>query len=168
MEKISRVFDLLAYNKQHFNSEDALAAKANNIWKKYSAENFINIVDEVSRGLLQKGIKKDDKVAIMSENRPEWNFCDFGIMQIGATQVPMYPTLAENDIKFILQDAEVKVIFVSSQDLYQKVKTIKDASDLIFEIYTFDKLAGLPHWSEITDLGKQASDLDLEIHKDSI
>lgn len=168
MKNITRVFDLLQYNKEHFNSEDALAAKIGGIWEKYSASAFINIVDEVSRGLLQKGIKKGDKVAIMSENRPEWNFCDFGIMQIGATQVPMYPTLAENDIRFIIQDAEVKVVFVSSLELYNKINSVKEALNLETSIYTFDKHDTLPHWSAITELGKQNTAVDLNVYRDAI
>lgn len=168
MENITRVFDLLPYNKQHFNSDDALSAKSGGVWEKFSASNFIDIVDDVSRGLLQKGIKKDDKVAIMSENRPEWNFCDFGIMQIGATQVPMYPTLAENDIRFIIQDAEVKIVFVSSLELYNKINSLKDSLGLDLSIYTFDKHDTLPHWSAITELGKQNTSVDLNVYRDAI
>ena len=122
MENVKRVFDLLDYNKHGHNSQDILAAKVNGDWVKYSIDDFIRISENVSRGLISKGIKKNDKVAIMSENRPEWNFCDFGIMQMGATQVPMYPTLAENDIKFILGNADVKLIFVSTKELYEKIK----------------------------------------------
>jgi long-chain acyl-CoA synthetase len=168
METIKRVFDLLNYNKQKHNSQDILAAKISGEWVKYSIEDFIEISDNVSRGLVQKGIKKNDKVAIMSENRPEWNFCDFGIMQIGATQVPMYPTLAESDIKFILGDAEVKIVFVSTKDLYDKLDKIIKEVGLDIEIFTFDKVEGLSHWFEITDLGKQESTIDLALYRNDI
>jgi long-chain acyl-CoA synthetase len=168
MEAISRVFDLLKYNKQTFNCQDILATKVNGQWKKYSSSDFINISEEVSRGLIKKGIGKDDKVAIMSENRPEWNFCDFGIMQIGATQVPMYPTLAEADIKFILIDAEVKIVFVSSEELYQKVLKVKNEAGLQTDIYTFNTVTGAPNWLEIVSLGKENQDIDLEPYKQQI
>lgn len=168
MEAISRVFDLLKYNKQNFNCQDILATKVNGQWKKYSSSDFINISEEVSRGLIKKGISKDDKVAIMSENRPEWNFCDFGIMQIGATQVPMYPTLAEADIKFILIDAEVKIVFVSSEELYQKVQKVKNEAGLQTDIYTFNTVSGAPNWLEIVSLGKENQDIDLEPYKQQI
>jgi long-chain acyl-CoA synthetase len=168
MENLSRVFDLLVYNKENYNREDTLAAKENGVWVKYSNAQFIEAANNVSRGLLKMNIQKNDKVAIMSENRPEWNFCDFGIMQIGATQVPLYPTLAEADIKFILNDAEIKVIFVSSLNLYEKINAVKDSSNLDLKIYTFDKSEGLPHWSEVVNLGKENADIDLEIHKNSI
>lgn len=168
METINRVFDLLEFNKQKHNSSDILAAKIKGEWVKYSVDDFINISEGVSRGLIKQGIQKNDKVAIMSENRPEWNFCDFGIMQIGATQVPMYPTLAENDIKFILGDAEIKVVFVSSKELHDKISAIIKDCGLEIRIYTFDKVSGVSHWSEITDLGKQNSAINLSDYKKNI
>lgn len=168
MEQVKRVFDILSYSKKHYNSSDVLAAKVNGEWVKYSSSDFITMADNVSRGLIQKGIKKDDKVAIMSENRPEWNFCDFGIMQTGAAQVPMYPTLAENDIEFIVKDAEIKLIFVSTGELYEKLKRITTTSGLDVMLYTFDKVEGVNHWSEITEAGKQAQDINLDEHKSKI
>lgn len=168
METVNRVFDLLQYNKQKHNSSDILATKINGDWVKYSIDDFINMSENVSRGLIKRGIQKNDKIAIMSENRPEWNFCDFGIMQIGATQVPMYPTLAENDIKFILGDAEVKIVFVSSKELYDKISNIINQCGLEISIFTFDKISGVAHWSEITDLGKQNSDINLSDYKKNI
>ena len=168
MTTISRVFDLLAHNKMQHDSVDALASKVNGEWVKCSSNDFINIVDEVSRGLLHLGIKKDDKVAVMSPNRPEWNFCDFGIMQIGAAQVPMYPTLAANDIKFILTDAAVKICFVSDKALYEKVNKVKEELSLELSIYTFDEIEGLPYWKLVVELGQQNPQIDLEIIKKQI
>ncbi|MBK0382944.1 long-chain fatty acid--CoA ligase [Pedobacter sp. SD-b] len=168
MEKISRVFDLLTYHKAHFDADDILATKVNSNWIKYSIDQFIDNANYISKGLIALGIKKDDKVAIMSENRPEWNFCDFGIMQIGATQVPMYPTLAENDIKFILNDAEIKIIFVSTKEIYDKINTVKESSAIPISIYTFDKINDLAHWEEVKNLGKKNSDIDLEPYKSQI
>ncbi|MFC5283793.1 AMP-dependent synthetase/ligase [Pedobacter alpinus] len=168
MAAVNRVFDLLSYNKSNFNNQDILASKVAGKWEKHSIDDFIAYADDISRGLLKLGICKDDKVAVMSPNRPEWNFCDFGIMQIGAAQVPMYPTLAEGDIKFILKNAEVKIVFVSDEVLYRKVETIKNTEQLELAIYTFDKVAGLPHWTEVQLLGKENSSVDLEPHKDAI
>lgn len=168
MGTVSRVFDLLDYNKSNYNSQDILASKVAGNWKTHSIDNFIIYADEISRGLLKMGIQKDDKVAVMSPNRPEWNFCDFGIMQIGAAQVPMYPTLAAADIKFILKDAEVKIIFVSDEALYHKVESIKTQEQLDLAIYTFEKVKGLPHWTEVQLLGRENATLDLEPHKQAI
>lgn len=166
MKDITRVFDLLEYNKSCIKN-DIVAGKKNGEWTKYGTIEFIELVDCVSRGLLTSGIQRGDKVAIMSPNRPEWNICDFGIMQIGATQVPMYPTLAEHDIQFILQDAEVKIIFVSDQALADKLSVIKKNVNPGLRIYTFDHVGGESHWLEIVNSGKNDS-TDLEYHKSGI
>lgn len=168
MEAISRVFDLLKFNKEKYNSQDVLASKVKGNWEKHSIDSFIGYADDISRGLLKIGIKKDDKVAIMSPNRPEWNFCDFGIMQIGAAQVPMYPTLSEKDIDFIIKDAEIKLIFVSDGLLFEKIEKVKKELNLELAIYTFDEVERAPHWTEIQKLGRENSSLDLEPHKSAI
>ena len=83
MADITRVFDLLGYSLENYRKSDMVAAKHDGRWVKYSTESFVGQVNMLSLGLIAKGIKKDDKVAIMSSNRPEWNICDFGIIQIG-------------------------------------------------------------------------------------
>ena len=165
---ITRVFDLLPYNLQHFAKADMLGYKQSGQWAKYATQTVIDTINEVSYGLLALGIKKDDKIAIMSANRPEWNFCDFGIMQIGATQVPMYPTLSDTDIEFILKDAEVKIIFVSDKDIYHKIETLKTKTGLALDIYTFDEVSGAKHWQEITRLGKQHHEPNLDAFKNAV
>ncbi len=168
MTEVTRVFDLLKLSLEKFNKVDIVAAKRGGVWIKYSTEHFISEVDALSRGLIAKGIKKDDKVAIMSPNRPEWNICDFGIMQIGATQVPMYPTLAENDIKFIAKDADIRIVFVSDKALYDKLNTVKTRDGATFEIFTFDEISGVANWKEVLDLGKENPGIDLETYRKEI
>ncbi len=168
MVEITRVFDLLQYSLEMHPQEDMVAAKQNGIWNKYSTEKFVAQVNSVSLGLIASGIKKDDKIAIMSPNRPEWNICDFGIMQIGATQVPMYPTLAENDIKFILKDADVKIVFVSELALYEKLNNVRKTDGLDFKIFSFDSIEGVPHLKELIETGEGAEPVDLQVYRDRI
>ena len=168
MAEITRVFDLLQYSLENHPQEDMVAAKQNGTWNKYSTEKFVAQVNSVSLGLIASGIKKDDKVAIMSPNRPEWNICDFGIMQIGATQVPMYPTLSENDIKFILRDADVKIVFVSELALYEKLNNVRKTDGLDFKIFSFDSIEGVPHLQELIEIGERAEPVDLQIYRDRI
>ena len=165
---ITRVFDLLPYNLEKFPKADMLAHKESGAWSKYETRQVIDTINNVSYGLLSLGIKKDDKVAIMSPNRPEWNFCDFGIMQIGATQVPMYPTLADADIEYILKDAGIKLIFVSDKDICTKISSVKTKANLELEIYTYDKVAGVKHWSEIVESGKANQQPDLDAYRASV
>jgi long-chain acyl-CoA synthetase len=166
MESITRIFDLLPYNKNHFNKEDIVASKVEGKWKPYTAEEFITAVDNLSRGLIASGIKKDDKVALMCSNRPEWNICDFGIAQTGAVSVPMYPTLAENDIKFILKDAGIKIIFTAEKVIYDKLKNIIEGSDIV--VYTFEKIRGAKHWLELIEAGEKNAAIDLEDYKSKV
>ncbi len=168
MAEITRVFDLLKLSLEKFNKEDIVASKKNGVWVRYSTGQFVNEVDAVSRGLIAKGIKKGDKVAIMSPNRPEWNICDFAIMQIGATQVPMYPTLAENDIKFIAKDADIRIVFVSDKTLYEKLNTVKMRDGGAFEIYTFDEVPETANWKELLASGENNASIDLETYRKEI
>jgi long-chain acyl-CoA synthetase len=168
MAEITRVFDLLQLSVEKYQKDDMVAAKHNGHWEKYSTERFVGLVNAVSSGLIASGIKKDDKIAIMSPNRPEWNICDFGIMQIGATQVPMYPTLAENDIKFILRDAEVKIVFVSDLLLYEKLNNVREKEGLDLKIFSFDKIEGVPYWMELSEIADRSEPIDLQIYRDRI
>ena len=154
--EVTRLFDLIErYQERYGDKKDALCAKINGEWKKYSAAEFFAQVDLVSNGLLALGLQKGDKIATLSNNRPEWNFLDLGMMQAGGIHVPVYPTIAETDLQFILQDAEVKYIVVSSEELYNKVTTASQGNTTIKGIFCFDAIPGKRHWSEITDLGKQ-------------
>lgn len=152
---VTRLFDLSdRYRELYADKPDALAGKVNGEWIKYSTRSFLENVDLVSYGLLAMGLKKGDKIATLSNNRPEWNFVDLGMMQAGGIHVPIYPTISAADLKFILTDAEVKYIFVSSQDLWDKVEAVAKELPGIQGIFTFDRIPGKPHWSEITEKGK--------------
>ncbi|MFH1322150.1 MAG: AMP-dependent synthetase/ligase [Bacteroidota bacterium] len=152
--EVKRLFDIPYYQLEKFPKEDSLAAKVDGKWIKHSTQEFIDNANLVSMGLLKLGIKPGDKIAMVSNNRPEWNMMDIGILQIGAVDVPVYSTITEDDYKFIFNHAEVKLCFVSDEELLQKVRNIKDEIPTLEEIYTFDKIEGAKHWTEITGLGK--------------
>lgn len=160
---VTRVFDLLKYNLDKFPKEEFISGKINGEWKKYSTQKFSDTVDQLSKGLISLGIGKASKVAVMSPNRPEWNITDFAITQIGAYQVPLYPTLAELDIKFILTNAEVSVIFLADEALYQKVKPVCEQVNPAIKLYTFNQVDGAANWQELIDAGTATGDsIDLE------
>lgn len=166
---VNRIFDILPRQKKLFPKEDAICGKVNNEWIKYSTVDFIKAANEVSLGLMAMGFGKDDKIATISNNRPEWNMVDMGILQIGAVQVAIYPTISENDYHFILNDAQVKMVIVSDADLFSKIENIRQGVPTIQHVLTFDKIEGKTHWSSITDLGKSHMDLvKLEAIKNSI
>src|SRR2546421_119636 len=122
---LTRIFDIPQKQKNDFPKSDSLSGKENNVWKSYSTDDLISNMNDVSFGLLALGLKRDDKAALISNNRPEWNFLDFGMLQIGVINVPLYLTLSESEFKFILNDAEVKYVFVSDENLFQKIQNIR-------------------------------------------
>jgi long-chain acyl-CoA synthetase len=151
----TRVFDLLPRLKEKFNKPDILASKENGKWVPISTQEFLNNVDQLSYGLLATGIGKGDKVAILANNRPEWHFADYACQQIAAVTVPVYPTISDHDLKFILNDSEIKLIFVSSADLYTKVKAFAAEIPSVNFIFTFNRIDGAPHWTELKKRGEK-------------
>ena len=152
---ITRIFDILPQLLEKYNKPNALALKENGKWKLYSSQEFIDNVNHLSYGLYNLGLGREDKIAIIANNRPEWNFADFAIQQVGAVSVPIYPTISEHDLTFILNDAKIKYVFVSSNDLYKKVKAVASSVPSIKGIYTFNTIEGAQHWSELVNDGKQ-------------
>ncbi len=152
---VTRVFDIIPQLLEKYNKPNALAAKENGKWVTYSTQKFADNVTNLSYGIYNLGLNREDKIAIIANNRPEWNFADFAIQQAGGVSVPIYPTISEGDLSFIIGDAQIKYIFVSSNDLFKKVKAVVANSQTVKEIYTFDKVDGAKHWTELLDEGKR-------------
>lgn len=166
---VTRVFDIIPQLLAKYNKPNALAAKENGKWVTYSTQQFADNVNNLSYGLVGLGVQRDDKIALISNNRPEWNFADYAVQQAGAITVPIYPTISESDLNFILNDAQVKYIFVSSAELYTKVKAIAAKAPSVKEIYTFNKVEGAKHWSELLEAGrKNPKAAEIEAVKNSI
>ncbi len=164
----SRLFDLPHYMLEKFPKEDMLAGKINGNWKKYSTQEVIDTVNQLSAGLQKYGIQKEDKVALISGNRPEWNFIDLALLQIGAVNVPIYPTITEEDYKFIFNNAEIKLCFVSNNDLLGKVSAIKSSVPSLQEIYTIDEIPGAKNWKEVFNMGEGFDPATVEAAKASV
>ncbi len=153
--EVTRIFDILPQLLEKYNKPTALAAKEKGKWVSYSTSYFVDVVNKLSYGLYNLGIERGDKIVIMANNRPEWNFVDFSIQQCGAVSVPIYPTISEHDLTFILNDAQVKCIFVSSADLYKKIKAIINSTSSQIVIYTFNQITDAKHWSELVVDGEK-------------
>lgn len=157
--EVTRLFDLLPYYKEKFHFKpDALAGKENGQWVKYSIDDYISAADNISAGLLSLGVGKGDRIATISNNRPEWNFLDMGILQIGAIHVPIYPTISEADYKFILNHAEIKYVFISGKDILRKIEHILPEVPSLEGLYTFNPIEGHKNLEELIDLGRKNSD----------
>ena len=166
--ELKRLFDIPYYQKEKYPKSDALNVKENGKWRAYSIDECIENINRVSRAFIASGINKDDKISIISNNRPEWNFVDFGAMQAGVVNVPVYPTITEADYIFIFNDAEVKMVFVSSEELYQKVQNIKSQVPTLKEVFTFNTVTGAKHFSEFLERGNNSHDAELKSRMDSI
>jgi len=153
--EILRIFDLLPYYKNKFKPKnDALAGKEDGKWIKYSIDQYIEAANSISYAFLKLGVKKGDKIATITLNRPEWNFLDMGILQTGAIHVPIYPTISESDYKYILKHAEVKFVFISGKELLVKIKHILPEIPSLEGVYTFKHIDEVKHLDELTELGR--------------
>ncbi|MFC3416506.1 AMP-dependent synthetase/ligase [Algoriphagus hitonicola] len=161
---INRLFDLIPYQLSKFDKSVALSRKEAGEWKSYSSRQFKEIVDNLSLAFLAQGILPWEKVAIISENRPEWNFVDIALQQIGAISVPMYPTITSDDYAYIFDHAEVKMIFVGDQTIYEKAADV--AGDR--KIYSFDQLEGVEHWTSLLEQGANGDLAVLEASKEKV
>lgn len=154
--KETRLFDILKlYISKYPDQDVALAKKENGRWVNYSIQKYIEITDYLSYALIELGIKKNDKVAIISNNRPEWNMLDMAIMQVGAITVPIYPTISKEDYRYIINDCGVKLIILEGASILQKIESIKDETPELKYIYTFFNKEPYPHFNDLVELGRQ-------------
>ena len=162
--EIKRLFDCIEYQLSTSPKDDMLVAKVKGVWKPYSTKEVQQTVNALSAGLLKLGVSGNDmtaegadKIGIISNNRPEWVFTDMAVQQTGAILVPVYPTTNPMELEFVLKDAAVKFMFVSSEDLLQKVKSLQERLPSLQHIYTFDEIEGADHWTKVTALADEQS-----------
>ena len=170
MNTIKRLFDFPYYQLSQKNLRNSLVTKQGGTWVETSTEEYINKANQISRGLLRLGVKPNDKIAIISSNnRTEWNITDIGILQTGAQDVPVYPTISQEDYEYVLNHSEAKYVFVSDQEVYKKVMNIKNNVPSLIEVYSYNDIANCKSWNEILELGKDDSNQNtLETIKQSI
>lgn len=164
MNEIKRLFDFPYYQLENHPLEEALATKYDGKWKTISTQQYIDQANKISRGLLRLGVKPNEKIAVIStNNRSEWNIMDIGILQIGAQNVPIYPTISEDDYEYILNHSGATYCFVSDKEVLEKVNSIKGTTELK-GIYSFDEITGCQNWKEILNSGEDKENQD-EVEK---
>jgi long-chain acyl-CoA synthetase len=162
-----RLFDAVGFQLDKFPKSDMLNSKSNGNWTHHNTAEVQQIANRFSAGLLQLGVSgKDfsaegsDKIAILSNNRPEWLFADFAVQQIGAILTPIYPTTNPLELEFILNDAQVKYVFVSDAALFEKVSSVKEKVPSLINIYSFEEVAGADNYKQVLDMAN-----DNALHK---
>jgi len=157
MTEVTRIFDFPYYQLESYNLEKALTTKYNGEWKSLSSQEYINQANAISRGLLKLGVKANDKIAVISStNRTEWNVVDIGVLQIGAQNVPIYPTISKEDYDYILNHSEASYCFVSDESVLEKLNQIKNQTKLK-GIYSFDDINDQNNWTDVLKLGEDES-----------
>lgn len=171
----TRLFDCLDWQLEKFPKEDMFATKENGIWRKYSTAEIKQLVDSLSMGLLHAGvgyqdgsIEGRDKIAILSNNRPEWMILDLAVQQTGAVLTPIYPTISVMELEFILNDAAVKLVFVSDQELYNKVQSIRDKTPSVQAVYAFNDIQEALHWKDLLHSGTEENLNQLRVSKERV
>ncbi len=159
MINITRLFDFPYYQQEKYTSiPDALVTKQNGEWIKTSTEEYIANANAISRALVQLGVQKNDKIAIIStNNRTEWNVMDIGVLQTGAQTVPIYPTIAEDDYEYILNHSESIYCFVSDAEVLRKLLLVQKNVPTLKGIYSFNEIEGCTNWKELLVLGQDIS-----------
>lgn len=165
MTNISRLFDFLYYQLEKFPLEDSLVTKYGDKWVKTSTQEFISKANALSRGLLRLGVQPNDKIAVISlNNRTEWNIIDIGVLQIAAQNVPIYPTISQEDYEYVLNHSESTYCFVSCNEVLEKVNAIKKNVPTLKEVYSFDEIDSCQNWNVVLKLGEDESNQE-EVEK---
>ncbi|WP_339752245.1 long-chain fatty acid--CoA ligase [uncultured Winogradskyella sp.] len=161
MTEITRLFDFPYYQHETYNLEKAFTTKYDGKWKSTSTKEYIDLANTISRGLLKLGVQPNDKIAVISTtNRTEWNIVDIGILQIGAQNVPIYPTICKEDYEYILNHSEAIYCFASDKEIIEKLNNIKENTKLK-AVFTFDDVAEEKSWKEVLVLGEAKNNQDV-------
>ncbi len=170
MQKVTRLFDIANYQLDNFPLEKSFVSKYNGEWVVTSSRDYLRKANTISRALVKMDVQPNDKIAVISmTNRTEWNIMDIGILQVGAQNVPIYPTISEEDYAYILNHSESKYCFVSCTEVLEKVNSVKKDVPSLKGIYSFDELKGCAHWTELLELGEDtAYQEEVEFRKDAV
>lgn len=170
MIDVTRLFDFPYYQLETNPLTNALNTKRNGVWEGTSTQEYIDKANTISRGLLRLGVQPNDKIAVISlTNRTEWHICDIGILQTGAQNVPMYPTISAEDYAYVLNHSGSTYAFVSCTEVYEKITAIKDQVPSLKKIYSFDQLGSCTNWQEVLDLGADTSNQEeVEARKEAV
>ncbi|HPN18094.1 MAG TPA: long-chain fatty acid--CoA ligase [Chitinophagales bacterium] len=161
----TRIFDIIEHQLNVCPLDKCLSRREDKkTWTSCSTQEFISTAHKLSQGLLQLGLQKGDKIAIISTtNRPEWHFTDLACMQIGVVDIPVYPTISSKEYEFIFNHAEVKYIFVSDKLMFRKISQILPNVPSLKEVYSFDEVENVKHWKELLTDNQEISKLVSDI-----
>lgn len=154
---VETICQIFINSDKSYAKEDFMRYKAHGRYKPVSMEEFGQKVRHFALGLKALGFGAGDKLIILSENRPEWVMTDVATLCLGGISVPIYTTLSPEQIKYIINDSDAKVVVCSNKELWDKIRAIKNELPLVSQFITFlgDAPQGVKTFDEILELGKQ-------------
>lgn len=151
MKEIKRLFDIPYFQQEKYPNSRMFSTKRNGEWDALSTNEFLDKVNNVSKGLIKLGVQAGDRIGIVSSNRYEWNMMDIAIQQVGAYVVPVYPNISINDYRYIFKDAGISVCFIGNEELFNNLKGIQPELPDLKLMYCLDKVNDIPFWEEMID-----------------
>ncbi len=151
MREIKRLFDIPYFQQEKYPNAKMFSTKTDGKWESLSTDEFLEKVNNVSRGLIKQGVQPGDRIGIVSSNRYEWDMLDIAIQQVGAYVVPVYPNISLNDYRYIFKDAGISICFVGNEELYDKLKGIQPELPELRLLYCLDKIQDIPFWGDMVD-----------------
>lgn len=148
--------DLFYASVEGFRKAEHLRYKKDGAWRAVSSEELRAAVEEIACGLAALGVSRADHVAILSENRPEWAFADFGTLVAGAADVPIYPSLTAPQVRYILSDSRARAAFVSTPAQAAKLAEARAALPGLAHVIAFEPLPGTLPLAELRARGREA------------
>lgn len=146
---MKRLFDIPYHQLENYPNPAMFSTKMNGEWRPLSTKDFLDLANQYSRALVALGVKPNEKIAIVSSNRYEWNLMDIATLQIGAIVVPVYPNISTKDYHYIFNDAKIKIAFCGSVELYNKIGGLMPEIPSLQELYCFDEDVAVQHFSAL-------------------
>lgn len=148
--KPTKLFEFIEIQRNKIPLEKSVTTKYNGEWQSLSTEDFYQKVQQVSRSLIKLGVKKGDKIALIStNNRTEWCIMDLGILQLGAVTVPIYPTITGPEYEYVLNHSESQYCFISDVEILEKLNTVRKNIPKLKEVYSFDSIPNCSSWTSL-------------------
>jgi long-chain acyl-CoA synthetase len=175
MHHIKRLFDLLDNYSTQFPTKKMLYAKIQGSWIGHTSSEVKESSLQLAASLIKLGISGNDmtpdhqdKISIISANRPEWVITDFAVQQTGTVLVPIYPSISNIELAYILNEAQISILFISDKHIYKKIAQIKDQLPFLRHIYSYDEIEGVDHWTTLLSQPSLESLQHIETIKASI
>ncbi len=166
--EVHRLFEIPEHQLRRHPKTECIATKEGGSWRSWSTAEVVEMADRLARGLIALGIRPGDRIAVASGNRSEWCLIDQAILRAGAINVPIYPTSSVEDYGYVLQHSESRICFCSNTDILAKARAAQKASPPLEHLFTFDRIDGERHWSELQDLGDPVPAAELQQRKDGV